>query len=122
MHQRRDPGSLLNWMAKIIAVRKECREIGWGDWELLRTGSPQVLGMCYSWRGTSRASSSQFQLASRVRDPICVSMAKAAIARDLLDTSDSRAQCDGEHQIVLEAYGYRWYRVGGLNYAFAREQ
>ena len=30
--QRRDPGSLLNWMIKMIRVRKECPEIGWGEW------------------------------------------------------------------------------------------
>ena len=29
--QRRDPNSLLNWMERIIRMRKEVPEIGWGD-------------------------------------------------------------------------------------------
>ncbi|MGH8175609.1 MAG: alpha-amylase family protein, partial [Steroidobacter sp.] len=49
--QRRDPGSLLNWMVNLIRTRKECPEIGWGEWTLLRTGSKAVLGICYSRRG-----------------------------------------------------------------------
>jgi maltose alpha-D-glucosyltransferase / alpha-amylase len=29
--QRRDPDSFLNWTARMIRLRKECPEIGWGD-------------------------------------------------------------------------------------------
>ena len=32
--QRRDPDSLLNWMERIIRMRKEVPEIGWGDFFL----------------------------------------------------------------------------------------
>ena len=32
--QRRDPNSLLNWTERIIRTRKECAEIGWGDWKI----------------------------------------------------------------------------------------
>jgi maltose alpha-D-glucosyltransferase/alpha-amylase len=46
--QRRDPGSLLNWMIKMIRVRKECPEIGWGEWQALRTGVRGVMALCYS--------------------------------------------------------------------------
>ena len=51
--QRRDQGSLLNWMNQMIRLRKECPEIGWGDWEIIKVESPHVLGMCYEWRGNS---------------------------------------------------------------------
>ena len=34
--QRRDPNSMLNWMERIIRMRKEVPEIGWGDFEPLR--------------------------------------------------------------------------------------
>ena len=48
--QRRDPNSLLNWMERIIRMRKEVPEIGWGDFSFLSTGNPQVLVMRYDWR------------------------------------------------------------------------
>jgi hypothetical protein len=34
----------------------------------------------------------------------------------------SQAGPDGVHKIVLEAYGYRWYRVGGLGHILKREK
>ena len=35
--QRRDPDSLLNWTERIIRMRKEVPEVGWGDFEVLPT-------------------------------------------------------------------------------------
>ncbi|MGH7464003.1 MAG: alpha-amylase family protein, partial [Longimicrobiales bacterium] len=52
-NQQRDPDSLLNWTGAMIRVRKECPEIGWGDWHILPTGSAHVLAMRYDWRGNS---------------------------------------------------------------------
>ena len=51
--QRRDNNSLLNWMIRMIRLRKQCPEIGWGDWQILKTDSPSVLVMRYDWRGNS---------------------------------------------------------------------
>src|ERR1700732_4584770 len=41
--QRRDPNSLLNWTERIIRMRKEMPEIGWGDFVAIRVSSPAVL-------------------------------------------------------------------------------
>src|SRR3989440_6045333 len=35
--QRRDPNSMLNWTERIIRMRKEVPEIGWGGFEVLAT-------------------------------------------------------------------------------------
>jgi maltose alpha-D-glucosyltransferase/alpha-amylase len=51
--QRRDPESLFNWTARMIRLRKECPEIGWGDWKILKSGSPCVLAIRYDWRESS---------------------------------------------------------------------
>jgi len=39
---------------------------------------------------------------------------------NLLAEDHSRANESGKHRIVLEGYGYRWYRVGGLDYILRR--
>jgi maltose alpha-D-glucosyltransferase/alpha-amylase len=114
--QRRDPGSLLNWMTRLIRARKECREIGWGDWELVRTGSAQVLGMCYSWRGRRVLVLHNFSAQPKEIHFRLGGDGNAMLA-DVLGKDDSRAGADGRHRILLPEYGYRWYRVGGLNYA-----
>ena len=51
--QRRDPDSLLNWTERIIRMRKECPEIGWGDFRVLPTGRKSVLALRYEWRNNA---------------------------------------------------------------------
>lgn len=117
--QRRDPGSLLNWMIKMIRVRKECPEIGWGEWVALPTGINGVLALCYSWRSNRVVVIHNF---SREPQEVTLRIGGDDGDRlvDLLDTDDSRATKSGKHRIALPAYGYKWYRVGGMNYALRR--
>ena len=39
---------------------------------------------------------------------------------NLLSEDHSQADDRGKHTLLLEAYGYRWYRVGGLDYLLKR--
>jgi maltose alpha-D-glucosyltransferase/alpha-amylase len=41
---------------------------------------------------------------------------QGALLVNLLSEDHSRARANDEHLLVIEAYGYRWYRVGGLDY------
>ncbi|SIT44655.1 hypothetical protein BN2475_480060 [Paraburkholderia ribeironis] len=41
---------------------------------------------------------------------------------NLLSDHHSQAGADGHHAVVLEPYGYRWYRVGGLDYLLRRSE
>jgi maltose alpha-D-glucosyltransferase/alpha-amylase len=41
---------------------------------------------------------------------------------DLLADDHSKATDSGKHRVVLEGYGYRWYRVGGLDYLLRRTE
>ena len=51
--QRRDPKSLLNWTERIVRMRKEIPEVGWGEFEVLPMRSPAVLAIRYDWRNNS---------------------------------------------------------------------
>src|SRR5579864_6855485 len=51
--QRRDPNSLLNWMERIIRMRKEVPEIGWGDFAVIPLRTDAALAVRYDWRGNS---------------------------------------------------------------------
>ena len=50
--QRRDPNSILNWMERMIRMRKEVPEIGWGKFSFIATRTPKVLAMRYNWQTT----------------------------------------------------------------------
>jgi maltose alpha-D-glucosyltransferase/alpha-amylase len=41
---------------------------------------------------------------------------------NLLGEEHSKAEDSGKHRVVLEGYGYRWYRVGGLGYLLQRSE
>jgi maltose alpha-D-glucosyltransferase/alpha-amylase len=119
--QHRDPNSMLNWMERIIRMRKEVPEIGWGDFTPVDTGDPAVLALRYDWRNNSVLVI--HNLAAR---PVEISLSldgeEAPRLVDLLGSGHSKADEDGTHRILLEGYGYRWYRVGGLDYLLRRSE
>jgi maltose alpha-D-glucosyltransferase / alpha-amylase len=112
--QRRDPHSLLNWVERKIRMRRECPEISWGDWKILKTNADDVLVMEYTWRDHSLIVLHNFVDQPRaVRIP--VNTAGTQLLVDLLWTNDSRAGEHGYHEIELEPYAYRWFRARGLD-------
>jgi maltose alpha-D-glucosyltransferase / alpha-amylase len=117
--QRRDPGSLLNWTARMIRLRKECPEIGWGDCAILETGSPHVLAMRYAWRGTAVVVVHNFD-DRRHEARIEPGVPGGERLSDLLAQQELHADDDGVHTLALDALDYRWFRVGGLDYAVRR--
>ncbi|MGH6703022.1 MAG: trehalose synthase, partial [Bradyrhizobium sp.] len=119
--QRRDPNSMLNWTERIIRMRKEVPEIGWGDFTVLATRDPAVLAIRYDWRNNSVLF--VHNLGDKPRE-LAFSAGLPGEAGNLLinllSESHSRADQRGRHTLLMEAYGYRWYRVGGLDYLLKR--
>jgi maltose alpha-D-glucosyltransferase/alpha-amylase len=119
--QRRDPNSMLNWTERIIRMRKEVPEVGWGEFEVLKTGDNAVLGLRYDWRNNSVLF--LHNLADNPREIEFPTGFKHGTNDDLINlltTDHSKAAKNGKHCVCLEAYGYRWYRVGGLDYLLNR--
>jgi maltose alpha-D-glucosyltransferase/alpha-amylase len=117
--QQRRHDSLLSWTAAMIRLRKECPEIGWGEWQILGTGSPHVLAMRYVWRNNA------IVLVHNFADRVVTAKVRPGVEGgekliDLRARGESRANAAGTHEIVLDAYDYRWYRVGHLNYPLHR--
>lgn len=122
--QRRDPDSFLNWMERIIRMRKEVPEIAWGDFFFVPLRTSGVLAMEYEWRNNSVLC--LHNLMSEPREIRFRLRAKCAGEQDqltnLLSDDHSRVDESGRHCIVLEPYGYRWFRVGGLDYLLRRSE
>ncbi len=119
--QRRDPGSLLNWTAQMIRLRKECPEIGWGAWTALKTQNRSVLALRYDWRGESLVVLNNFaEKAQEIRLSVDAPRGEALI--DLINVDRSCAEEDGSHAISLGAFEYRWYRVGALDHTLRRDK
>jgi maltose alpha-D-glucosyltransferase / alpha-amylase len=111
--ERRDPGSLLRFTMRMLRLRKECPEIGWGDWRVVATRSPQVLALLYTWRGT------RLLCVHNVGDTACELRLRLGGDGDgalvsLLDDEERPPDGRGAYPLALAAHGYRWYRVGGV--------
>jgi len=117
--QRRDPKSLLNCTEKMIRARKECREISWGDYTVLRTNVPEVLAIRYDWRDTSLLTLHNFGTGQR-RVRVKVDVKDDGVLVDVFDNQQSKAHSDGAHRIDLGPHGWGWYRVGSADNSLDR--
>jgi maltose alpha-D-glucosyltransferase / alpha-amylase len=112
-------------------MRKEAPEIGWGDFNSLPTQDQEVLALRYDWRNNSVVVVHNLGAVPReVRLDIGAneSARKEADRSDddylvnLIGTDHSEADASGKHCFLLEPYGYRWFRVGGLDYILKRSE
>jgi len=112
---------MLNWTERIVRMRKEVPEIGWGEYEVLPVRDPAILAVRYDWRNNSvlfvhnlSDTPREVALSTGLAGP------EGRVLINLLTENHSNAAEDGKHHVLLEAYAYRWYRVGGLDYLLKR--
>ena len=119
--QKRDPNSLMDWTERMIRMRKEVPEIGWGDFSIIPTGKPEVLAIRYDWRNNSVLFVHNLSAV-----PTEIKFGPAAKVNghlvNLLANDHSTPDASGKHRILLEPYGYRWFRIGGLDYLLKRAE
>lgn len=117
--QRRQPDSLLNWMTSLIRLRKECPEIGWGDWEIIDTGNPSILAIHYVHNGSSLLIVHNFDEKAH---EITIKLPKKEVIKliDMMRIDESNPDEKGKHRINLDAYGYRWFRAANLEHLLAQ--
>jgi maltose alpha-D-glucosyltransferase/alpha-amylase len=119
--QRREPDSLLNWMERIIRMRKEVPEIGWGDFSFISAQAKEVLIMRYEWRNNAVLFVHNLSgLPREVSFSVSNGQEEACTLINLLSDNHSQPIDGDRHRILLEPYGYRWYRVCGLDYLLKR--
>jgi maltose alpha-D-glucosyltransferase/alpha-amylase len=101
----------------MIRLRKQCPEIGWGDWRIVPTESRPVLAIEYSWRGSTIVC--VHNLADEPREAkLDLGVGRLA---NLVDVEQIDADRGGVHHVVVEPYGYRWFRAGAVTPALVRD-
>ncbi|MGW6173032.1 alpha-amylase family protein [Arthrobacter sp. NPDC055138] len=114
---KRDPDSLWNFMATLIKRYRECPELGWGHFEILKQPEKSVLAHRCTWE-----ESSMVLLHNLSPDPVTVELDLATEDRpaealqevlllDLLGDSDVKIGEDGTCTLPLEGFGYKWLRL-----------
>jgi maltose alpha-D-glucosyltransferase/alpha-amylase len=111
--QRRDQDSLLNCTERLIRLRKECPEVGWGEHQVLPTGTPAVLALLATWRNNAVLTLHNFDRDAHEID-VRVPGGEALPLNNLLSPEHSQPDERGHHAITLQPFAYRWYRVGPM--------
>jgi maltose alpha-D-glucosyltransferase/alpha-amylase len=110
-------------MERIIRMRKEVPEVGWGDFTFLPTKQRSVLAIRYDWRNNSVLFVHNLGAEPQeVRLSISGKGEGSGTLVNLLSEDHSYSEKNGKHCILLEPYGYRWFRVGGLDYLLRRSE
>jgi maltose alpha-D-glucosyltransferase/alpha-amylase len=117
--QRGDNDSLLNWTSRVLRMRRECPELSWGRCTVLKGHPQEVLVLRYDFRNTALLTLHNFS--DRTQPLVLPTDATGSeLLADVLTLEQLRAGDDGAHHVRLEAYGYRWLRVGAVDNALNR--
>jgi maltose alpha-D-glucosyltransferase/alpha-amylase len=113
LDQRHEPDSLYSWVAHAIRVRRECPELGWGQWRTVKVSDPRVLVIETRWRDAR-----MITLHNLSADPATIrlpgdldDLTQAEHVRQVLGDSDPPYRPGQE--ITLGRYGFRWLRLLG---------
>jgi maltose alpha-D-glucosyltransferase/alpha-amylase len=104
--QASDPESLLNRTKRLIRLRRECPEWGWGTFRILPTGEPGIFAHSCEWKGR------QVIAVHNVTDKAgSVHLEQEPKTSLTALTSSGKVQAGESSRVEIEPYGYRWYRV-----------
>jgi maltose alpha-D-glucosyltransferase/alpha-amylase len=107
--QAAKPNSLLNWMERLIQVRKECPELGEGECRILETADKALFAHRCDWKNGSVLVVHNLSNASiEWSPPVDANAQWIPILGE-----DSRHQAVNETLIKLAPFGYRWLRLEG---------
>jgi maltose alpha-D-glucosyltransferase/alpha-amylase len=109
MSQRNRQASLLEHCRRLADTRRACPEVGWGKCRVLDVGAPGVLALRCEWRGNAVVTLHNL---SHRRAEARMPSGMGRLERLLSDTDDATPD-EASRPVVLEGYGFRWFRVAG---------
>ncbi|MEW9853890.1 hypothetical protein [Novosphingobium sp. M1R2S20] len=113
--QRASSDSLLNWTERALRLRREVPEIGRGIWTVLDTPE-SILALRFNWE--SETSVIVHNFAGEATDCTLPYFSDDGDARELVCLQTNERLITGPRDakaFVLQPYGYRWFRLGGLD-------
>ena len=97
-------------------------EVGWGTFDVIDVGDRAVLALRYDWG--NNAVLFLHNLAPEPREVTFSVGLKDNAGNELVNllSADHSTATRGKHRVCVEGCGYRWYRVGGLDYLLKRSE
>jgi maltose alpha-D-glucosyltransferase/alpha-amylase len=86
---------------------------------VLNGGRPDIFALRYTWRNNA-----VLFVHNLGAEPWEVNLPSqpGSLLVNLLSDDHSTPAANGAHRLLMEPYGYRWFRVGGLDYLLRRTE
>ncbi len=108
--QNRDPSSLLNWMRRILAVRKTQQAFGRGSLEFLRPGNRKILAYVREYEGSAILCVANL---SRTAQPVELDLARfrGRVPVEMIGRTPFPPVGELPYLLTLPGYGFYWFRM-----------
>ena len=107
--QQRDPESLFCWVQRLVNIRKENPEFGWGEFDLVETEPPGVIVHRCTWQGGGVLA--VHNLADEETDVSFSVPGDPTLVDTLANRRYDPLDDDDPHKFAVDPYGYRWFRL-----------
>jgi glycosidase len=108
--QKRDPDSLWSFMRSLIQSYRDCPELGWGDFQVVRQPRREVLAHQCTWQGSSTVALHNLS-PHPVTTQLELDTDHSVRLDDLFDQTSVETGPRGAVELGLEGYGHRWLRL-----------
>ena len=108
--QQREPASLLNWMKRMIAVRRSCQAFGRGRLELLRPGNRKILAYVRTYGDEIVLCVANL---SRSAQPVELDLKpyRGLVPMEMLGRTAFPPISESPYLLTLARYGFYWFRL-----------
>jgi len=108
--QSRDPSSLLNWMKRILAVRKSCQAFGRGTLEFLRPGNRKILAYVREHGGTAILCVANL---ARTAQPVELDLSRfrGHVPVELMGRTAFPPVGELPYLLTVPGYGFYWFHL-----------
>lgn len=106
--QLANPGSMLNWMKRMIEIRKQCTEIGTGKWDLVMANDDRVFGISYK-----EGDKTLVIINNLHHEPLVINLFADFNPKQMKDifVDEEYVVPENFNNILIKGYGYRWIRI-----------
>ena len=109
---QRDPQSIHGHVERLIRTYKQLPALGWGSWEVIDTDCSCVLAQRHEWRGEG-----VLVLHNLSESPVTAHLETKGppdrLSEVLSDGSGYTPADSSDDEILIEGYGFRWFRIPG---------
>ncbi len=110
--QQHENFSLLNWMERLIRIRRQCPEIGRGVWSILKLNNKAVFAHACALQTTLVAFHNLSESATSIPVPDILLQAPELV--EVLSDRPYAAPSEENTKLELGVYGYRWFRLSAV--------